>query len=608
MANATQNPNAGLHSGHWTTTADKSGTYEFNTAGKFVDRNIDLIIPQAELGSVTGSGSATVTVGVGTKSGNNYPLTATGGTSISGTATATFSTQGFTDSATYNGTISGTANVSGSLPAIGLTASGSGEATVTTVSVGTKSGTSYPITGTATGTGSASATISSTGYGTKGVESGSGSTSVTAKLDSSIPAASASVTLTGTATKPTVAKNSATNASSGSITTSKPGSGYYVAVQGTAPATTGTLTPEIATNGYLGATSEISTSGSISSSTGDVYYVPLTGSSLGNTAKTGVTYSENTSVTIPSKGALYIEGGYIGPTMITLDQMLDGKPDTAGTAATHILDGYVAYSVDGEKLTGTMANNGALGGTIETQNGSYTIPAGFTEGGTVTASLPTMTLPTAASTTSSGTLKATVSRSTSDQYINIPTGYNDTAVNYKISKTPNAGAATTVPTAVTTEVTVGSTATSGYYTVTNTIGATSSHASAGWVGTAAETGSKSIQVGKITAGSITNNTSGGTSTGTINSGAQIKIAKGYYPSDLYYTAQSEATKSAITGTLGTSITTGYTAPTLVDTTSTGVPYVTITGNGSMTTGNIFNGTANAKTQYMEVYAGTFSVT
>ena len=56
-----------------------------------------------------------------------------------------------------------------------------------------------------------------------------------------------------------------------------------------------------------------------------------------------------------------------------------------------------------------------------------------------------MTLPTAASTSSSGTTKATIGRSTSDQYINIPTGYNTAAANYKISAVPN-GSATTPPT------------------------------------------------------------------------------------------------------------------------------------------------------------------
>ena len=43
---------------------------------------------------------------------------------------------------------------------------------------------------------------------------------------------------------------------------------------------------------------------------------------------------------------------------------------------------------------------------------------------------------------------------------------------------------------------------------------------------------------QISGGVITNNTSGGTSAGTINSGSQIKIGAGYYPNDLYYTAAS----------------------------------------------------------------------
>lgn len=70
-----------------------------------------------------------------------------------------------------------------------------------------------------------------------------------------------------------------------------------------------------------------------------------------------------------------------------------------------------------------------------TANGTYTPNLGvYTE---VNVNLPTMTLPTNASSTSSGTSKATISRSTSAQYINIPTGYNATASYYTISATPN---------------------------------------------------------------------------------------------------------------------------------------------------------------------------
>lgn len=44
----------------------------------------------------------------------------------------------------------------------------------------------------------------------------------------------------------------------------------------------------------------------------------------------------------------------------------------------------------------------------------------------------------------------------------------------------------------------------------------------------------------IRKGTITNNTSGGTSSGTINRGKQIKIGKGYYSSDQYYKAQNNS--------------------------------------------------------------------
>lgn len=58
--------------------------------------------------------------------------------------------------------------------------------------------------------------------------------------------------------------------------------------------------------------------------------------------------------------------------------------DTAGAdaAAGDILSGKKAFGSSGE-LTGSMANNGATGGTISTKAGTITIPAGYTSGGSV---------------------------------------------------------------------------------------------------------------------------------------------------------------------------------------------------------------------------------
>ena len=48
-----------------------------------------------------------------------------------------------------------------------------------------------------------------------------------------------------------------------------------------------------------------------------------------------------------------------------------------------------------------------------------------------------MTLPSASSGSPTGASKATIARSTSAQYINIPTGFNNTAQYYTISAVPN---------------------------------------------------------------------------------------------------------------------------------------------------------------------------
>ena len=54
----------------------------------------------------------------------------------------------------------------------------------------------------------------------------------------------------------------------------------------------------------------------------------------------------------------------------------------ADVAAGNVLSGKVFIGSSGQD-TGSMANNGATGGSISTKAGSVTIPAGYTSGGTV---------------------------------------------------------------------------------------------------------------------------------------------------------------------------------------------------------------------------------
>lgn len=82
----------------------------------------------------------------------------------------------------------------------------------------------------------------------------------------------------------------------------------------------------------------------------------------------GVTYQNVPEVDIPKSG---------GGTAKFFDT------SSADAAAANILSGKTAYGASGQ-LTGSMANNGSTGGTIGTKAGSYTIPAGYTTGGSVT--------------------------------------------------------------------------------------------------------------------------------------------------------------------------------------------------------------------------------
>lgn len=81
----------------------------------------------------------------------------------------------------------------------------------------------------------------------------------------------------------------------------------------------------------------------------------------------GVTYSAVPEVDIPKSGGGTAKFYYTGD---------------ADVAAGDLLTGKTAFGSSGA-VSGNMANNGSTGGTIGTKAGTYTIPAGYTSGGTV---------------------------------------------------------------------------------------------------------------------------------------------------------------------------------------------------------------------------------
>ena len=81
----------------------------------------------------------------------------------------------------------------------------------------------------------------------------------------------------------------------------------------------------------------------------------------------GVTYATCPEVDIPKSG---------GGTAKFYDS------SECDAAAANVLSGKKFVGASGQD-TGSMTNNGATGGTINTKAGTYTIPAGYTSGGTV---------------------------------------------------------------------------------------------------------------------------------------------------------------------------------------------------------------------------------
>lgn len=57
----------------------------------------------------------------------------------------------------------------------------------------------------------------------------------------------------------------------------------------------------------------------------------------------------------------------------------DADTQDATAVAAEILSGKIAYN-KGNKITGSMPNNGAVSGTISTKSGQYTIPQGYHDG------------------------------------------------------------------------------------------------------------------------------------------------------------------------------------------------------------------------------------
>ena len=135
----------------------------------------------------------------------------------------------------------------------------------------------------------------------------------------------------------------------------------------------------------------------------------------------------------------------------------------ANATASDIRSGKSGY-VNGSKVNGSLTSRDST--SLSANGDTVTVPAGIYDT-QATKSVSSMTLPTATSSTASGTNKATIAAQTgSARYINIPTGYNSSAACYTISAVVSGTAGT--PTA--TKGTVSNHSVSVTPSVTNTTG------------------------------------------------------------------------------------------------------------------------------------------
>ena len=223
---------------------------------------------------------------------------------------------------------------------------------------------------------------------------------------------------------------------------------------------------------------------------------------------------------------------------------------------TTVYSGYEAYNTYSPASTAGWIDTEDEFNVVAQINGTYT--------------LSNINFPTSsASTSTSGyTSKATISRSTSDQYINIPTGYNSAGVYYKVSAIAN-GSATPAASISGTSATI--------TTGTNTITLTKSVSN-----------TPQVTAGYVSSGTAGNSSVSLTASVTVNptptaSGATVTIPAGYY--------SSQTTKSVSSGSASAPSTISGTSATVSTGTNTLTLTKTVSVTPSVSAGYVSSGTA-----------------
>lgn len=357
--------------------------------------------------TVSGTASGTISSITATYDTANDEFDISGSGSISGEADSLVTKAGyFGDGPGAIGTVSGTATLAAALPVIAGSTAITGTKKVTPVisrTTTTATGATNVGSGTAsttkpssgyfvsvksaenTGTLTATPSVTSAGYGNADHHDIAGNTetvgaNASAETYITVPGGSAATPATTITTDPTISVSSG-----GLITASYSGSqsvtptvsaGYVTAGTAGTVSVSGSktqqLTVQAATTYYPSTTAQSIASGKYLTGTQTIAAVALSGISAGN-----IKYGETVKVgdSADDDRITAVTGTFTGASTVSSGQ--------TAAAAGQILAGYSAW-VNGAEVEGSIVSNGAISGSI---NGltttSYTIPAGYTTGGTV---------------------------------------------------------------------------------------------------------------------------------------------------------------------------------------------------------------------------------
>ena len=120
---------------------------------------------------------------------------------------------------------------------------------------------------------------------------------------------------------------------------------------------------------------------------GETYTIPKgyhNGSGVVAGISGGGNYSLQEKSITPTKAqqSVTADSGYYGLSGVTVAAIPSNYNDTSTVTATaaDVLANKVVVNADGETITGTMANNGAVNQTLNTTTTSYTVPKGYHSG------------------------------------------------------------------------------------------------------------------------------------------------------------------------------------------------------------------------------------